>query len=322
MRCTLTFLLLASCFTVVGQCDANFDFDGAPWGVSPDPALGESFEIGAVNAPYEDVLHLKIPVNANAIDETLNFPLDSVQVFQDFIDASGTYLGVVFVDTATQEQFFADELGLQVAFNNNGSSPIPYSFLPGGQYCASITGEPTRAGLYSVKLDVVVYVNLIGTSLAYPFLFENFTLFVSDGLLGCTDVNACNFNPAASDNDGSCIFVGDACNDANDNTSDDIINENCECVGVEYVDGVENVDWEWSLYPSPAIDDLRLNLSPSLSLERPTLEVKTLTGKVLEAHLLDGSISLDVSSYPAGVYIVTLTNGLAERSSKRFVVTK
>ena len=187
-RLLVVAVLFGAALALNAQCEIDYDFGDEPWGVSPDPTLGETFDTGMLGASYDDVLHIKVPSNANVIDETLNYPIDSVQVFQDLINDEGTYLGVVFVDTATQDQFFADELGLQVTFNNNGSSPTPYSFLPGGQYCASITGEPTRAGLYSVKLDVVVYVNFAGTSVPYPFSFENFNVRVNCPLLEGVDI--------------------------------------------------------------------------------------------------------------------------------------
>ena len=119
--------LFGAALALNAQCEIDYDFGDEPWGVSPDPTLGETFDTGMLGASYDDVLHIKVPSNANVIDETID-TIDSVHVFQDLIDDEGTYLGVVFVDTATQEQFFADELGLQVTFNNNGSSPIPYSF--------------------------------------------------------------------------------------------------------------------------------------------------------------------------------------------------
>ena len=138
---------------------------------------------------------------------------------------------------------------------------------------------------------------------------------------GCTNLDACNYDELATDDDGSCILIGDACDDEDDNTINDTIDENCDCVG-EVEDGVEEVQWEWTLHPSPATDVLRLTLSSAWGPDGLTMEVMTSTGRIVETHLLYGSTSLDVSAYPSGVYIVTLTNGWAERSSKRFVVTK
>jgi len=40
-------------------------------------------------------------------------------------------------------------------------------------------------------------------------------------VMGCTSGSACNFNPAATQNDGSCIFEGDPCDDGNALTFND-----------------------------------------------------------------------------------------------------
>jgi len=49
---------------------------------------------------------------------------------------------------------------------------------------------------------------------------------------GCTNVEACNYNEQANQNDDSCIFKGDVCDDNNPDTNEDIITEDCTCVGV------------------------------------------------------------------------------------------
>ena len=50
-------------------------------------------------------------------------------------------------------------------------------------------------------------------------------------LIGCMDNAACNFNPNAQEDNGSCFYVGDPCDDGNSNTTNDTINGNCDCVG-------------------------------------------------------------------------------------------
>ena len=70
--------------------------------------------------------------------------------------------------------------------------------------------------------------------------------------LGCTNENACNYNPLALDDDGSCIFPGSACDDGDASTSNDILNEECDCIGepctgtfieVDGSDFPEEVSW-------------------------------------------------------------------------------
>ena len=51
-----TLLLAASCLTAVGQCDIDFDFGDADFGISPNHLAGEPFECGFVGSPYEDII--------------------------------------------------------------------------------------------------------------------------------------------------------------------------------------------------------------------------------------------------------------------------
>lgn len=48
---------------------------------------------------------------------------------------------------------------------------------------------------------------------------------------GCTDDQACNYDPFATNDDGSCLFIGLACDDNNNATINDIVNGDCLCEG-------------------------------------------------------------------------------------------
>lgn len=48
---------------------------------------------------------------------------------------------------------------------------------------------------------------------------------------GCTSGSACNYNPAANINDGSCIFVGDPCDDGDPLTIHDVLSDCNTCMG-------------------------------------------------------------------------------------------
>ena len=50
---------------------------------------------------------------------------------------------------------------------------------------------------------------------------------------GCTDENACNFEPTATNNDDSCVYNGASCNDGNGLTVNDTIDANCNCTGTQ-----------------------------------------------------------------------------------------
>ena len=45
------------------------------------------------------------------------------------------------------------------------------------------------------------------------------------------DWTACNFNPLAVVDDGSYLYEGDPCDDEDPSTLNDLLDENCDCVG-------------------------------------------------------------------------------------------
>jgi uncharacterized protein (TIGR02145 family) len=55
---------------------------------------------------------------------------------------------------------------------------------------------------------------------------------------GCTNAQACNYSASATEDDGSCLIQGASCNDGNANTTNDVINANCQCAGTATGNGV------------------------------------------------------------------------------------
>jgi hypothetical protein len=53
---------------------------------------------------------------------------------------------------------------------------------------------------------------------------------------GCTGAEACNYNPEATDDDDSCFYVGDPCDDGFDLTEGDVIMADCGCMGYSCYD--------------------------------------------------------------------------------------
>lgn len=83
---------------------------------------------------------------------------------------------------------------------------------------------------------------------------------------GCTDPLACNYNPLATQNNGTCIYPGSPCDDGNPNTINDSIGPNCNCVGTLNVPGctdptscnynpLATIDDGSCLYPGSLCDD-------------------------------------------------------------------
>ncbi|MGB1032640.1 MAG: hypothetical protein ACPGWM_08495, partial [Flavobacteriales bacterium] len=48
---------------------------------------------------------------------------------------------------------------------------------------------------------------------------------------GCTDSAACNYNASATSNNGTCLYIGDSCPNADLCTVNSVIDANCDCVG-------------------------------------------------------------------------------------------
>jgi len=60
---------------------------------------------------------------------------------------------------------------------------------------------------------------------------------------GCTDPDACNFDATATNDDGSCFSIGDACDDGDAATTNDVYDAYCACVGtIPQVDGCTDSD--------------------------------------------------------------------------------
>jgi len=123
-------------------------------------------------------------------------------------------------------------------------------------------------------------------------------------LSGCTDASACNFNPDANSDDGSCILIGDACDDANSETENDIINENCDCEGI--ATSVLPIEHYIALAPNPVEDIVTITVSDGQTISEFTLI--DINGKVLKSknEIELRQQSIDLSQYDSGCYFVRI----------------
>ena len=83
--------------------------------------------------------------------------------------------------------------------------------------------------------NVMFHYTQQGTN-GYTNLFiDNINLYTCETLAvpGCMDSSACNFDADATIDDGTCLLIGDFCNDGDSNTINDTIQNNCECEGQE-----------------------------------------------------------------------------------------
>jgi hypothetical protein len=136
---------------------------------------------------------------------------------------------------------------------------------------------------------------------------------------GCMDPGACNFDPIANVDDGSCFSVGDACNDGNPNTTNDVIGSDCICAGTPV--SVNDISFltGFEVFPNPAQSSTTLQWSQFAS-STVQVSIYDVTGKLQHAQqimavsgLNKQVISLD--GLAKGVYTIRLSDGAAAHSA-------
>ena len=124
---------------------------------------------------------------------------------------------------------------------------------------------------------------------------------------GCTDMQACNYNELATDDDGSCLIIGESCDDGDPNTINDVITENCECVGE--VDGVDENALSFVMFPNPTQGELTLQVEGFHT--QATIQILDAAGRVVMTQsnlVLQGATVLDVSRLSSGSYNVMVSD--------------
>lgn len=163
-------LVLLTSAVAWGQCDPlDHDWAGAAYGVSPNPQNEEPLETGYLGVPYSEVIYVKAPTLAGDIDPqyaSFNLAIDSLRLEDLQVDAGSGFQSLT-------------EIGLTLTCNNLGDAVDPCTFLGGNAYCGDVSGTPTVAGVFPVKIDVLVYIT-IGAPLSFPYSFEGFSLTVVD----------------------------------------------------------------------------------------------------------------------------------------------
>jgi hypothetical protein len=125
---------------------------------------------------------------------------------------------------------------------------------------------------------------------------------------GCTNPDACNYDDTAIIDDESCILVGDACDDGDETTDNDVIDENCDCVGE--VDGLEEASMlTFGMFPNPTTGEVTLTVAGFHT--GVTVQVLDGAGRVVWTEqnvALQGNTVLDLSGLSSGSYNVMLSD--------------
>ncbi len=155
------FLFASNSYT---QCTNDLDWGDEGFGVSPDPGEGETFANGALDVPYSDDIHIKVPSDSGDLVEGTNFTVDSVRLDGVTLTLDGT-------------SYTLEEVGLTLNCNNNGTLPNPCAFLGGQEGCGTISGTPLIAGNFNVTIEGTVFVGIFG---AIDSPFDGYTLLIDE----------------------------------------------------------------------------------------------------------------------------------------------
>lgn len=136
------------------------------------------------------------------------------------------------------------------------------------------------------------------------FVFARYLAGELGAVSGCTDADACNYNPLATEEDGTCYNPGDPCDDGDDATSNDTINADCDCVG-EPVSVGEVAGVLFTAFPNPVHDELNIQFNSNQGTWVVTLH--GLNGQVVKREQVRGANCIwDVEELPAGAYLLTV----------------
>jgi plastocyanin len=178
-------------------------------------------------------------------------------------------------------------------FNN----PEPFSI-------GSMLGSPSGVCLGTFTFTVPGVYNYdcsIGSHAANGMVAS---ITVSAPVFGCTNADACNYDQTATEDDESCLFVGDACDDGSADTESDVIQDDCSCEG-SIISSIDNFEaLSVLMFPNPATSELNITLN-----KKSTLKVFDAIGKMVQET---GSVltwALDVSDWEKGLYTLQTQAG-------------
>jgi hypothetical protein len=141
-------------------------------------------------------------------------------------------------------------------------------------------------------------------------IYDADCLCSATAVAGCMDATACNYNSAATVEDGSCYFVGDSCDDGDANTVNDVYNSACECQGEVSVYEVETT---FVVYPNPS--EGLFTISNAQGAIVNLIEVFDITGKrVVSMNPMSSTLVVDMTTMPRGMYTIKIQSAHSVQS--------
>lgn len=249
------------------------------------------------NSGYYNVQESTVPATAWAFEcylngnGTVNYNIDGGAFVLDATYATNEWLTITHhIDT--------DNDLMNIYFNGEYQGQLPFDGAEIGAINFFAAGDGITTPTYYI---------------------DDLLVDVTDEVLaaGCTDDSACNFDAAAGFDDGSCEFPGDACDDGDASTTNDVYNDLCECAGE--VSNVEEAGLNFSFGPNPAQQGIFLQAG----VPQAKVRILSLDGKVvsetMHTNLQAGTfLSFNLNN---GLYFVELFDG-ANRTTQRLVVQK
>jgi phosphatidylserine/phosphatidylglycerophosphate/cardiolipin synthase-like enzyme/DNA/RNA endonuclease YhcR with UshA esterase domain len=138
-------------------------------------------------------------------------------------------------------------------------------------------------------------------------------------VLGCTDINACNFSLEANVEDNSCLFEGSPCDDGNSETLNDMINSSCLCEGI-----VNNVDERelnnaLTCFPNPASEKIVVQFN-AINSGKANCIITDSNGKICHQQEYvvsggDNTIAFEIGFLAVGQYHISIYTELEKAES-------
>lgn len=161
MKKLLSILFIASSsMWVSAQCTpTGYDFGAAPYGIYPDTSVG--LNTGILNTPYEQVMYIKVPIQASEIPAEFIPPTIDPALLAlatiDYIKIDSINVMINGVQSP-MSALMGPEYALYCSANN-------CEFAGGDQNCVNVSGTPNQIG----DFDLVILASGQATATVFGF---------------------------------------------------------------------------------------------------------------------------------------------------------